>query len=253
MAHRLHTAIFFFLLALSLSGHCQATKNIVQQSLLWYVYNNTIAFDKHWAVVTDVQERHYINPTAQHQLVFRTHLRRNIGNNWNVGAGMTWFFQYPNDPTATNRLAVPELRPHLELGYQQKLGFGRLSHRYRGEARFFHNTDNGKLSDGYDFGNFRFRYQISWDMPLLKSKKDQHELLTFKVYDEIHLNAGGNIVQNTFDQNRIYIGFLYTVVPAVGIELGYLNWFQQRSTGVDFYNRHIVRLAIQHKVNLHKK
>ena len=70
------------------------------------------------------------------------------------------------------------------------------------------------------------------------------------VYEEILLNAGKSIVKNTFDQNRVYAALQYGINPKIAIELGYLNSFQQRSSGIDFYNRDIIRLSIFHKLKL---
>lgn len=48
------------------------------------------------------------------------------------------------------------------------------------------------------------------------------------------LNAGKSIVRNIFDQNRIGFSARYNFNKRVGIEIGYINWFQQRPSGIDF-------------------
>ena len=73
------------------------------------------------------------------------------------------------------------------------------------------------------------------------------------MYDEIFINAGENIVHNTFDQNRIYAAFQYGINKNIAVELGYLKSFQQRSSGVDYYDRDIIRFNLIHKINLQKK
>ena len=64
------------------------------------------------------------------------------------------------------------------------------------------------------------------------------------------VNVGRKIVKNTFDQNRIYGALNYSFKPSFSIELGYMNWYQQRSNGVDFYNRNIFRLSLFHQISL---
>ncbi|MFD0777342.1 DUF2490 domain-containing protein [Flavobacterium myungsuense] len=72
------------------------------------------------------------------------------------------------------------------------------------------------------------------------------------INDEIMFNAGKNIIYNTFDQNRIYGALQFGFNDNLAIELGYLNSFQQRVNGVDYFNRNIIRLSIFHKINLKK-
>jgi hypothetical protein len=42
----------------------------------------------------------------------------------------------------------------------------------------------------------------------------------------------------------------YGISKAFAVELGYLNSFQQRASGVDYYDRDIIRLSIYHKIKL---
>jgi hypothetical protein len=51
------------------------------------------------------------------------------------------------------------------------------------------------------------------------------------VSDEIMIN-GGNKIKNTFDQNRVYAAVQVGVSPVVALELGYLNSFQERASGL---------------------
>lgn len=79
--------------------------------------------------------------------------------------------------------------------------------------------------------------------------------MKLKAFDEILLNMGRKVVQNVFDQNRYGASIQYMPFDKLGFEVGYINWFQQQNSGVDFYNRHIIRLTIHQNLNLksHKK
>jgi hypothetical protein len=66
-------------------------------------------------------------------------------------------------------------------------------------------------------------------------------------------NAGNAIVKNTFDQNRIYAAVQYGLNKSIAVELGYLNSYQRRANGIDYFNRDIVRLSIFHKIKVQKK
>lgn len=239
-----------FLLLVLFCTDVYAQKSTTDQKLVWYGLFTTIEFNEKWYFQNEFQERHFVNPTAQHQFVVRSHIHRVLGKSgWETSAGMCLFLQNPNDPNATVKLTVPELRPHIEFAYRQKINKITLDHRYRVEARFFHNTNQNRteLEDGYDFGNYRFRYRLQATIPLLKVAENR--ALKFKISDEIHINAGSKISKNVYEQNRLYSGINYDLLPNLSFEVGYLNWFQQRPNG-DFYNRDILRFTVFHKISL---
>jgi hypothetical protein len=230
-----------------------AQKETKKQSLLWYSMFSTFEFSDKWYFQNEIQQRHFVNPTAQHQFIVRSHIHRILGNTgWETSFGACVFFQNPNDPNATVKLTVPEVRPHLEFAYKQKLDKVIFDHRFRGEARFFHNvnTTGTELEDGYEYANYRFRYKVQATIPLFKIVENR--ALKFKIYDELFINAGSQIVTNVFDQNRVYAGLNYDVFKNLSFEVGYLNWFQQKPDG-HFFNRKILRFTVFHKLNFRKK
>lgn len=228
-----------------------AQKKVEHQQLIWYGYYNSLKFNDNWALNSEIQERQFYDPTAQHQLVFRSNLERKLIDNWNTSVGMTLFLQNPNNPNSESNLTVPELRPDIGFNSKQKLGLITINHRYKAEARFFHDVENQKLVGGFRFSNIRFRYQLGLDFPLLK--KEGKEKIILKVKDEIMFNLGNKIVKNTFDQNRIYLALHYKLNASYALELGYMNWFQQQKTGTDFYNRDILRVSIFHNIDFKKE
>lgn len=228
-----------------------AQKNVTHQQQLWYGYYNSLTFNEKWSLKSEIQERQFINPSAQHQLLFRTDLEYKLVENWTVLFGGAFFLQSPNDPHSESDLVVPELRPNIGFNNKQKYSFLAVSHRYKAEARFFHDVENDELTKGYRFSNFRFRYQLGFDIPVFK--KGLQEKIILKLKDEIMLNVGNKIVKNTFDQNRIYLALNYVVSPAISVEAGYMNWFQQQKSGVDYYQRDIIRLSLFHTLTLKKK
>jgi hypothetical protein len=247
--HLLRIACIVFIYSLSLSS-LQAQRQKINQNLLWYYYNLTLQASDKWYWQLEVQERHYINPFAQHQLLLRAHAHRTLGvNGWEASAGFCLFLQNPNDPEATDILTVPELRPHVEVAYKQKLPKLVIDHRYRAEARFFHNTNEERteLTDGYDFGTYRLRYRIQATIPVVTLSEERS--LKVKVGDELHMNAGGRPGTNVFDQNRIYASLSLDCNKNITVEAGYLNWYQQR-TATEFFNRHIIQFTLAHKIVL---
>jgi hypothetical protein len=228
-------------------------KSVTNQKLIWYGYFNTIKFNEKWQLASEIQERQFVNPTAQHQLVFRTSLYRFFGKNWNTSLGMTYFLQNPNDPESKSNLTVPELRPNIGFGYKKKISFGTITNRFKAEARFFHDVQNNELVGGYRFSNYRLRYELGLELPLLKRIQTKENLLLLKIKDEVMYNLGNKMITNAFDQNRIYFGLNYKLNSIFAFEIGYLNWFQKRASSSDYYNRDILRLSLFHTIDLKNK
>lgn len=224
-------------------------KQVTEQQLVWYAYNNTLEFSPKWSLTSEIHERRFKNPDEQHQFQVSSRFNYSLGNNWSASAGFTYFLQSPHDPRATDGLVVPELRPHIQVDYKQTLGRLTIGHRYRIEKRFFRKTADGELADGYTT-NFRFRYRLGLEYQVASL---YNRPLKVKINDEIHLNAGKSITYNRFDQNRIYIGLNYAVHKNINVEVGYLNWYQQRAAGNQFYSRDIINFAINHKIDLKRK
>lgn len=241
------SAISVLLMLFSKTGYTQ--KNIIHQQLVWFAYTNSLEINPRFTIVTEIHERRYYQPDAQHQFALRGRVHYTLNNNWDIAVCFAYFLQSPNEPRSTSTLVIPELRPHVDLNYKQALKHLSLLHRYRIEDRFFRNTSKNELVSGYN-SNWRFRYMFTAEIPLIKFKNEGG--IKLKIGDEIFVNAGKNIVNNTFDHNRIFIALTYAPVKSIIIEAGYLNWFQQRSTGVDYYDRDILRFSISQKIKLYK-
>lgn len=250
-ALRLTTALLLFT-AIVNPAKTHAQKTNIHQTQLWYAYFNNLKFSDKYRLLTDVQERQFIEPVgAQGNFILRTILYRNIGDGWEAGLGSALFFNSPQKIPAASNTVVPEIRPTFDIVNKQKAGNLNLGQRYRIEARFNHEVLDDKLVNGYKFSNFRFRYQFSADYPIIRNAQKK-PVISVRAYDEVMVNFGKKIISNTFDQNRIYGGLLYDMNKSFSFELGYLNWFQETSDGKSYYNRNIIRLGINHRINLSK-
>lgn len=223
-------------------------KKIINQQLLWYGYFNKLKINENWVLNSQLEERQFYSPNAQYQFVFRSNLDKRISENINASLGFVLFLNNPNDPNAENKITVPELRTDFGFNSKKKYRYFTLSHRYKLEARFFHNTENNQLANGFSFSSFRFRYQLGAEIPL---PINQSQFLLM-VKDEAMFNMGNKIVKNVFDQNRIYVGLHYKISKQLALEAGYMNLFQQTSAGDIFYNRDIIRFSIFHDIDLNK-
>ncbi len=238
---------FLLLFIFSVNGQ----KSITKQGIAWYCFNQTLQFNDQYYLQTELHERRFMNPDVQFQSIVRTHLHKTWGAGWETSAGVALSLQDPNNPFAAVKLTVPEFRPHLELDHNQKLQYFTLDHRYRVEARYFRNANSAltQLEEGVDFANYRFRYRLQATLPIWKYAENKS--LKIKFGDEIMLNAGERIVINVCDQNRIFASLNVDLASNFSFEVGYMNSFQQRSTG-SFYDRDLLLCTVFQKINLKK-
>lgn len=249
MRQNLFTAIVLTAGFLSIgffSGSAQSTeKKITSRPYAWYSYINSLQLAPKWLLSNDISERHFLDNGNQLQFTLRSKINYTLGENWNAGIGFAYFLSNTFDPASTSTLGVPELRPFQEFNNNQKLNRFTINHRYRIEERYFRKVVNDKLVNGYNF-NFRFRYKFEVEYRFYQSTNNAQSL-SFKAGDEIMLNAGKNIVKNTFEQNRINTAISYQASNNFTFDLGYTYGFQQRYSG-DYNEANIFRFTILHKV-----
>jgi hypothetical protein len=150
--------------------------------------------------------------------------------------------EYLGKPSDLNRLPYHELRTTFQFFHHTKQLNGRIMHtwRYRYELRWQDNP----LTDEYRFfTRFRFRYRIRILLNSNDFYKDKTAYLSFS--NEIGLNLGKNVVLNTFNQNRLYLGVGYRMFNVMRVELRYVNRIRTRgATGFEFDNGQGIMIGI---------
>ncbi|WP_348822828.1 DUF2490 domain-containing protein [Flavobacterium aestuarii] len=240
----------FGLLLIPFFAKAQTEKNVDQQSLLWIRYYNQLTINNKWSIHTEFDNRIFINPVEENLFVIRVHGRYKINNNIDAGAGYAYFSVATQDPDVITDFRIPENRIQQDISWKQDLtSCIILNQRFQVEERFIHNANKEELLSGSTF-SWRFRYRLQGEFSCWKKNEQQ---LKAVIYDELMINAGENIVKNTFDQNRIYAAAQYGINRNIALELGYLKSFQQRASGVDYYDRDIIRFTLYHKIHLKEK
>ena len=150
---------------------------------------------------------------------------------------------YPDNP---DNVSIPELRPWQQ--YQINTTFGKngkngIMQWFRLEERFRRKTANDSmLAKGHNF-NFRFRYNLFYDLPLGKKLKN----LSFFVNNELYLNFGKKVVYNYFDQNHLNFGLKYQFKKfSDNIQISYQHVFQQLASGNNYKRADCLRILYIH-------
>lgn len=236
---------------LSLQLHAQVTKNTTHINQLWGGYFNQTRLSDRWGLWADIQLRTKENFTDNlSQSLNRVGLTYYLTDNTKLTLGYAFINHFPGDNHAN--ISQPEHRIWQQVQWHNKYPRLRLMQWLRLEEKFRHKVLNdNNLAPGYDY-SWKLRYNFLLNAPLSK-KAFAPGTLSFVLNDEIHVNFGKNIVYNYFDQNRFFVGFSYHTTAADNIQFGYMNLFQQLSSGNNYKDIHAARVFYFHNLDFRKK
>ena len=243
---------YYLLLFFSLTNAiviAQSERNIDHQRILWTRYYNQLLLNEKWSLHSEFDNRLFIKPVQRNLYVVRVQGRYKINNHLETGVGFAYFSVDTQVQETNNDFNIPEYRGQQDITWKLNVKQVTLIQRFQLEERFIHNANKEELLSGSTF-SWRFRYRLQGDYTFWRKEK---QLLKAVVSDEIMFNFGKKIIKNTFDQNRIYAAIHYGMNTNLAFELGYLNSFQRRVSGVDYFNRDIIRFSIYHKIKIQKK
>ncbi|MDX6183130.1 DUF2490 domain-containing protein [Flavobacterium sp. Fl-77] len=223
----------------------QAQKKVDQQTLTWIRYYAVFPLNVKWAIHSEIDNRNFVDPIRENLWVLRIQGRYRANKTIEMGAGITYFNVNTQDPHTDLDFSIPEYRAQQDATFNTDFAKITFHNRFQLEERFIQKANKMELLDDFSF-SFRMRYRLQSIFTLFE-KENQN--LKGIISDEIMFNFGKTNKRNTFDQNRIYTAFRYQLNPNIGLELGYLKNFQRRASGVDFYDRDIIRFTIHHKIN----
>jgi Protein of unknown function (DUF2490) len=238
------------LLGLSLfiqfSGFSQKQTTHVEQ--VWLAYCNQTRFSNKWGLWADLhlrtKEDFFTNFSTS---IVRAGLTYYLNDNTKLTAGYAYVNHFPAE--GHKNISQPEHRPWQQVQWHTKYQRVRLMQWVRLEERFRREIiSDDELGDGYNF-NWRVRYNFLTAIPLAK-KAFAPGTWAFILNDELHVNAGKEIVYNYFDQNRFFIGFSYHLNAHDNIQFGYMNVFQQLAAGNQYKSIHAARIFYFHNLDL---
>ncbi|MEO7766050.1 MAG: DUF2490 domain-containing protein, partial [Ferruginibacter sp.] len=141
-----------------------------------------------------------------------------------------------------------EHRVYQQLQMSSKIGKISLFNRIRNEQRWQEKIVNDKFTHNYKFTD-RIRYLLSITIPVFKIP--HYPSLVFA--DELLIQFGKEIVYNTFDQNRYFIGIKQPVCKSLSFDAGYMMVFQQKASGYQYDKNHTFRLFFYYTPDFRKK
>lgn len=242
------------IIALALSAgclHAQTTKSTENIQQVWMGYFNQTRFSDKWGMWADLHLRTKEDFTDNFsQAIARLGLTYYFNNTTKFTAGYARVFLFPGDNhkgvTQTEHRPWQQLQWHTSFTKTRLMQWIRLEERWRRKI-----LNDSTLAEGNNF-NWRLRYNIWYEVPLVKNGLIPKSL-SFIVNDELHINFGKEIVYNYFDQNRFFLGFKYQISKNSNVQAGYMNLFQQLSTGNRYKNINAARVFFFQNFDLRKK
>ncbi|MBA4057968.1 MAG: DUF2490 domain-containing protein, partial [Marivirga sp.] len=243
-----HLSCMLIVLFISVQFSIAQTKEFETREQTWFGYFNQTRFTKRSGIWVDLHLRLTNNFVEQSNLsILRAGYTYYVSDQVRLTAGYAYVTQYG---LADGEPDVPEHRPWQQIQWvEKKKGFNMMQW-FRIDERFRTKVVDGELTDSYNF-NWRFRYNIALTFPL-KGKVVQAKTPFLFFNDELHINAGKNIVYNYFDQNRLFLGLGYQFTSHLNAQLGYMWIFQQLAAGDKYANINAIRFFVFHNLDLRK-
>ncbi len=237
------------LITMSVVALSQKTATSVQQ--VWVAYFNQLRLSDKLGIWGDFHLRTKENfVTDFSQGIARLGITYYVKDNTKLTAGYAYVNIFP--AAGHQNISQPEHRPWQQIQWHTNYPRLRMAQYLRLEERFRRKIkDDDELVPGYNF-NYRTRYNLLLMTPL-GSKAFAPNTLSFVVNDEVHTNFGKQVVYNTFDQNRFFLGLVYHTNKHDNIQLGYMNVFQQLPAGNVYRSIHAIRLFYFQNLDLRKK
>lgn len=220
-------------------------KEIEDREQVWMAYFNQTRFTNRSGIWLDLHFR--MNEVVERKSVSIARLGYTyyLADQLRLTAGYGYITAYSQNPALPH---VPENRLWQQVQWFSKGKHVSLMQYFRVEERYLRRVTDGKLSDDTRF-NWRFRYNFAMTIPLNSPEVSAGVWFAF-LNDELHVNAGKNIVNNYFDQNRVFAGLGYQFTSNLNAQVGYLNVFQQLPAGNRYVNVNSLRLFVFHNLDL---
>lgn len=235
--------ILLFLFPLIAFGQVPIEKVINQQTQSWISLNTVNKFSEHWGVIADA---HIRSKDIFHDNNFYF-LRGGISYIPNPAVAITGGYAHMwLAPTKEGwNTFSDENRIYQQAQMTTKLGKVSVLQRIRNEQRWQEKIVNDISSGENRFTN-RIRYLVSFNIPVFKKKTAPLLVLS----DEILIHFGQEVVYNTFDQNRLFLGIKQSINPKLSCDFGYMNVYQQKYTGYQYDMTHTLRLFFYLSTNV---
>ena len=210
-------------------------KQVNHQLQTWVSLNTTYQLNRHWGTMADVHIRRtdFVQDPSFYFIRFGPNFWIKDNLTASVGYAHLWTAPAREDYNTWGN----ENRINEQLVLSARSGRTTIVQRLRNEQRWQQRIVNDQRTGQIRFTN-RVRYLASFTIPV--SRNPQKPALVLA--EEFLLQFGKDVIYNTLDQNRLFIGIRQPINAQWSYDFGYMNVYQQLSSGYQYNMNHTIRL-----------
>lgn len=219
-------------------------KEVTDQYQTWVSMNTMMRFSKRWGIMSDVHLR------TNHSFASNSFALARIG-------GVYWLTDKTTLAAGYTRIWVMPTKEgyrqnsdgnwiYEQIQHTTKIGRVGFTARLRNEQRWQQLVVNDSVK-GDVFSN-RLRCLAYFTIPVSKN----FYVPSIAVADELMVQFGKDIVYNTFDQNRFFVGIRQPISKSVSFDFGYMQVYQQRASGYQYNRNHTLRCFFYYRPDFSK-
>ena len=210
------------------------SKEMNTQYQSWLSINNTIRLTKSLGVIADlhIKRNHFLADPG-------FYFGRWGVNYWlkeNITATLGFAEMWVAPTTQNWHQYAKEHRIYQQFQLSSNIGKIGLVQRIRNEQRWQQKMVNDQFIHRFKLTN-RVRYLVSVVIPFWKNT----HYPSLVVSDELMIQWGKEIVYNTFDQNRFFLGIKQPLGKSLSMDAGYMMIVQQKASGYQYDKNHTLR------------
>ncbi|MGL2963965.1 DUF2490 domain-containing protein [Flavobacterium sp. RSB2_4_14] len=228
-------SLLFLVLSYTVLAQSPLEKEVNQKMQTWISLNTVTKFSEHWGFIADAHVRWDGFVEDNNFYFLRSGFSYLPNKTISLTAGYAHMWLAPSNPDWSTY--SDENRIYEQVNLNTVVGKVSILQRIRNEQRWQEKIVNDQETNEVRFTN-RVRYLVSLNIPVFKKKS----LPMLVVSDEIMVHFGKEVVFNTFDQNRFFIGIKQVIDPKLSFDFGYMNVYQQKYSGYQYDMNHTLRL-----------
>jgi len=237
------------LLSLSFAFNClaQSEKEINEQVQFWTSINSTWRLSNDWGLMGDfhIRRNNFLQDPNFYFLRAGGVYWFNDKTSLAGGGALLWYALADGNDDFNYFL---EKRLYQQLLWRSVNGRTKFLQRIRTEQRWHEFPSSDGSVNRIRFST-RVRFLFSAAIRVFEDEKKPRLVLS----DEILFHFGEEIIYNTFDQNRFFIGINKRLNKNWSYDFGYMAVFQQKYSGYQYDLNHTIRLFFYLSPDLRKK
>ena len=226
--------VFIIIILSSVCLFSQTEKEINHQTQFWWSINSTGRFTDNWGFMGDFHIRRDNFIKDPNFYFLRLGAVYWVSNEFTIAAGLAHLLLANKYDDGFH--FAGEKRIYQQLQWRDNINNLFFLFRVRNEQRWQEVLDENAEVDRIRFSN-RVRFLFAVSIPVFENAY----LPKIAIADEMLIHFGKEIVYNSLDQNRIFIGINQKISKEFSFDFGYMYVYQQKYSGFQYDGNHTLR------------